>query len=130
MRRLKVAVFDDIQDELDASSDALARIFHNAKVEVEIHRFLIAEWTSEIGREFRKLRPEIAVFDNHVGDGPIQEMFGQQVISVLKPLYPDCVFALLTKVDIKAHSLPVMVPHPDVILQKLRLETGPQKYWD
>lgn len=130
MRRLRIAVYDDIKDELDASAEALARIFEAAGITTEIHKFQLSEWTAENGREFRQLRPEIAIFDNHVGDDPLQEMFGQQVISVLKPLYPDCVFGLLTKVDIKAHSLPVMVPHPDVILQKLRLETGPQKYWN
>lgn len=128
MKSISVALFDDDQEELDSAKDALIRIFEDRDVAVDVHSFRIDSWTNENARDFTSLRPEIAIFDNHVGDDPFQEMFGQEVIAKLKPIYPDCVFALLTKVDIKAHSLPNKIPHPDVILQKHHLEIRAENY--
>jgi len=130
MKPIKIALFDNEQEELDFSADALVKMFKDRGIEVEIQRNRMSNWGSDDLKRFLTYRPEIAIFDNHVGEEPLQEMFGQEVISKIKPLVPDCIFALLTKVDIKSNSLPNKLPHPDVILQKHQLEVGSKRYSD
>ena len=128
MKPIKIRMFDDEADQLDANEKALFEMFTSRGIEVDIGGQLFNDVSAGLEKALERCRPEIVIFDNHIGKNPSQQMFGQNMISELKDSFPDSVFVLLTRNYIRGDSLDKKYPQADLILRKHGIEVAYDDY--
>lgn len=130
MRPIKIAVFDNEPAELDRMMGSLNALFNRKRFPIDIHSAVLPEKIEKIEKLLTSVRPEIVFFDNHIGKGANEAMYGQAVISFLKPKFPDSLFVLLSKEALRKDSLDKQYPTPDIFVSKIGLELGYEDYTD
>lgn len=128
MKELTVFVFDNETAELEQMQASLERLFAECRVPIRLITGIVPDKIEVIEKKLIHERPEIVICDNHVGQGANNAMYGQHLIAYLKPRFPDAVFILLSKENIRKDSLDKRYPSPDIFASKLGIELPDKKY--
>ena len=128
MKPIKIALFDDSNEELAAISRAFVGMFAREGIVVETNPRVIDTKSDNFMKDLKKCRPELMVFDNYFGSTISEQTYGQSLISELKEEFPDSVFVLVTKENIRKDSLDKKTPMPDIIASKQGVELAYDDY--
>jgi hypothetical protein len=125
MPELSVKIFDNEQGQLDNVVPRVRAILTKMGYVPNIDARVV-----DLGIDAERLidaRPDIVICDNDFGDEGRQSL-GFNFVSRFKPLYPDCIFVIMTQEQFTNNEFGKLFPHPDLVIWKSFLNSEDKNY--